>query len=234
VGDHPPSASGGAWTVIEYWIFYNYDSLHTWPVTQWHQADWEQVSVLVQRRGTSVRPAEMAFSEHCYGARLPAARVQWTGDGRSHPVVFVGQGSHANYPRPVSVPVRQLRCSLGVAPRYLGVAGLFFSPAIDGSRLEIPVAYLIGLRDAAGPRRPTSTPTLLPLHSANEIPSHVSYWGLDNNLSPLQIGRLRSSAGPPAPQRQGPWDQPFKSMFCNDRWLSEDPRAVSAWMCHSR
>jgi hypothetical protein len=229
--DQAPSASGGAWTVIEYWIFYNYDSLHTWAVTQWHQADWEQVSVLVQRRGKSVRPIEVGFSEHCYGASMPAARVEWN---RSHPVVFVARGSHANYPRPVSVPVRQLRCSLGVTPRYLGAAGLFFSPTIDGSRLEIPPAYLVGLRDVADARRPTTALKLPSLHNANELPSRVGYWGLDNNLSPLQIGRLRSSAGPPAPQRQGPWDQPFKSMFCNDRWLSEDPRAVSAWMCRSR
>jgi len=92
----------------------------------------------------------VAFSEHCYGAHLPPSLVHWAG---THPVVYVGRGSHANYPRPVSLPVRQLRCSLGLTPRYLGVAGLFYSPAIDGSRIEIPLAYLIGLHDTADGRR---------------------------------------------------------------------------------
>jgi hypothetical protein len=181
-----------------------------------------------------VRPVEVAFSEHCYGARAPAERVQWI--NQSHPVVFVARGSHANYPRSVNVPVRQLRCSLGVTPRYLGVAGLFFSPAVDGSRLEIPVAYLIGLRDDANGARPESTLKLLPFDTATDIQSFAGHWGLDNNLSPLQIGRLRSSAGPPAPQLQGPSRTPFDSMLCSGRWLSTRavPRSETSWTCASR
>lgn len=231
--DRSASAAAGTWTLIEYWIFYNYDSLHTWAVTQWHQSDWEQVSVLVQRRGSSVQPVEVAFSEHCYGAVVPAERVRWT--NRSHPVVFVARGSHANYPRPVSVPVRQLRCSLGVTPRYFGVAGLFFSPAVDGSRLEIPVAYLIWLRDNADGARPESTLKLLSLDTAHDIQSFDGRWGLDNNLSPLQIGRLRSAAGPPAPQQRGAWQTPFSSMLCSGHWLSTRavPRSETAWTCPS-
>jgi hypothetical protein len=37
----------------------------------------------------------VAFSEHCYGAVVPAAKVQWQG---THPVSYVALGSHANYP----------------------------------------------------------------------------------------------------------------------------------------
>ena len=28
--------------MIEYWIFYNYDSLTAGLINQWHQSDWEQ------------------------------------------------------------------------------------------------------------------------------------------------------------------------------------------------
>jgi hypothetical protein len=229
--DRSPSAAGGSWTLIQYWVFYNYDSLHTWAITQWHQSDWEQVSVLVHRDGLVVRPVEVAFSEHCYGVRLPAQRVRWTGG--SHPVVFVALGSHANYPRPVSVPVRQLRCGLGVTPRYLGVAGLFYSPALDGTRLEIPVAYLAGLRDQADGRRPTPPLRLVRLDTAGDVISFDGNWGLDNNLSPFGIVRLRSSAGPPAPQTQGPWSTPFTSMLCNARWIGAPAlgRRQTAWIC---
>jgi hypothetical protein len=230
--DQLPSAAG-AWTLIQYWIFYNYDSLQTWAVNQWHQSDWEQVSVLVRRRGNIVRPVEVAFSEHCYGARVPAERVRWSAG--SHPVVYVGRGSHANYPRPISVPVRQLRCSLGLTPRYLGIAGLFFSPAVDGSRLEIPLAYLAGLRDHANGARPVPPPKLVALDTARAINSFRGYWGLDNNLSPFGILRLRASAGPPAPQTQGSWITPFRSMLCNGRWLRAPAvrRSEIAWVCQS-
>jgi hypothetical protein len=232
--DHSPPSTSDPWTLIEYWVFYDYDSLETSAVTQWHQADWEQVSVLVRRYGNVARPVEVAFSQHCYGARVPAERVRWT-DG-SHPVVYVARGSHANYPRPISVPVRQLRCSLGVTPRYLGVAGLFFSSAVDGSRLEIPFSYLTGLRDDADGTRPLPPLPLVPLRTAHDILSFNGSWGLDNNLSPLGIGRLRSSAGPPAPQHQGTWTTPFRSMLCSDRWLSTGavPRSETAWSCASR
>jgi hypothetical protein len=209
-------APGGA--LVQYWIFYDYDSLDTPVITQWHQSDWEQVSVLVARSGSTVRPAEVAYSEHCYGSRLPADRVRWAGG--THPVVYVADGSHANYPRPVDVPVRQLRCSLGLTPRYLGVAGLFYSPAVDGSRLEIPFGYASGLRDhtTAGP--PGAPLPLLALSAAPEITGFAGHWGLDNDLSPLGIGRLASSAGPPAPQTQDAWVHPFAAMLCSERWLS--------------
>jgi hypothetical protein len=136
----------------------------------------------------------------------------------------------------VSVPVRQLRCSLGVTPRYLGVAGLFYSPALDGSRLEIPVAYLAGLRDQADRARRAPLLRLVRLDTAHAIVSFDGNWGLDNNLSPFGIGRLRSSAGPPAPQTQDPWKTPFNSMLCSGSWLTTEaaPRSEPAWICGSR
>jgi hypothetical protein len=222
--------AGVSWKLIQYWIFYNYDSLQAGAITQWHQADWEQVSVLVRRDGTSVRPAEVAFSEHCYGARLPAERIEWA-DG-SHPVVFVGNGSHANYPRPVSVPVRELRCSLGLTPRYFGVAGLFFVPAFDGTSLEIPVAYLLGLRDHATRGRPSPALRLVSLPGTPAGSSSPRFWGPDNNISFLGSGAVQTGAGPPAPARQGPWKEPFPNMLCNDSWLNAAPRDRSEiWIC---
>jgi hypothetical protein len=225
--DHRPAVPAGSWTVIQYWVFYNYDSLDTASITQWHQSDWEQVSVLVRRRGSTVRPVEVAFSEHCYGALLPAERVIWSG---SHPVAYVGLGSHAHYPRPVSVPVRQLRCSLAMTPRYFGVAGLFFSPALDGSRLEIPVAYLGGLRDQTSRIRPTPPLGLVAMDAVPAIASFKGAWGLNNNLSLFGSSPVAESAGPPAPQTQGPWSYPFSKMLCNGDWLSAP--GIPRWVCH--
>lgn len=225
--DHRPAAPPGSWTLIQYWVFYNYDSLDTASITQWHQSDWEQVSVLVMRRGNAVRPVAVAFSEHCYGAILPASRVRWF--GYSHPVAYVGLGSHAHYPRRISVPVRQLRCSLALTPRYFGVAGLFFSPAVDGSRLEIPVAYVSGLRDHTSRIQPLPLPKLVPMGSVPAISSFKGAWGLDNNLRLFGLWTQATSAGPPAPPTQGPWTHPFLKMLCNNHWL-EAP-GVPRWVC---
>jgi hypothetical protein len=229
-----PRVPSGSWKLIEYWLFYNYDSLHAGVVTQWHQGDWEQVSVLVRRTGTSVRPVEVAFSEHCYGARLPAERVEWA--EVSHPVVFVANGSHANYPRPVSVPVRQLRCSLGLTPRYFGVAGLFFAPAFDGTSLELPLEYVGGVRDRATNERSLPALPLVSLLATPAVAGFKGYWGLDNNLTFFGIGRARTGAGPPAPPNQGPWIQPFSKLLCSDSWLHPRPRRRSetSWVCRVR
>jgi hypothetical protein len=229
-GREVPNTPGLSWKVIQYWIFYNYDSLGAGLVTQWHQADWEQMSVLLRRTDNVVRPVEVAFSEHCYGARLPAERVRWEG---THPVSYVGKGSHANYPRPVSLPVRELRCSLGLMPRYFGVAGLFFEPGFDGTSLELPLAYLIGLRDHAERARPVPPLPLLRLAGTPAVNGFKGAWGRDNNLAFLAFGPLATGAGPPAPEVQGPWERPFPTMFCSDSWLSTAPDEGSAtsWVC---
>jgi hypothetical protein len=226
-GDTPPRAGSPPWTLIQYWVFYNYDALKTHAVDQWHQGDWEQVTVLLERHGRTVTPVEVAYSAHCYGARLPANRVRWA--DRSHPVVYVALGSHANYPRGVNVPVRQVRCGLGVSPRYLGVAGLFFAPAFDGTRVEIPLDYIAGLRDeAAGNQLPARQP-LADMDATPAIASFRGFWGLDNNLSPAHLWRHRSGAGPPAPQVQDGALKPFRKMFCNDRWIGV--RGLPRWVC---
>ena len=215
------AAAGESWRLIQYWIFYNYDSLDAGAVTQWHQSDWEQVSVLVQRGGSAITPREVAFSEHCYGAVLPAARVRWDG---THPKVYVGTGSHANYPRPVSVPVREVRCFLGVQPRYFGVASLFLSPAFDGASIELPLMYVLGLRDHTAKGRPLPPLPLVSIASTSRIATFAGYWGVDNNITVGASPRVRSGAGPPAPPNQAPWNNPFCAMLLSSSWLSPGHR----------
>ena len=210
------------WTVIQYWIFYNYDSLNAGIITQWHESDWEQVSVLVERDGTAVRPVEVAYSEHCYGAIVPAGRVAWSG---SHPISYSGRGSHGNYPTQSDLPIRELHCLTPTEPRYLGVAGLFFDPTLDGSASELPLAYVIGLRDSTGRTRTVSQPELIPAKTTG----WNGYWGVDNNLTVLW-GRLHTGNGPASPQNQNPWKQPFKAMYCAPTWLHVTSKTTH-WVC---
>lgn len=226
--DHP-AQSGHDWAVIEYWIFYNYDSLHAGLVKQWHQSDWEQVSVLLDRTPVTVHPVEVAFSEHCYGTIRPATRVSWNG---SHPVSFVGLGSHANYPTHNDLPIRNLQCLTRQSPRYLGAAGLFFNPVVAGWSLELPAAYLIGLRDHTNRTRPIADVQPIPQKSTPDIWLFHGYWGVDNNLR-VEVGGLPTGAGPASPQDQNPSVYPFKDMFCNSSWLKLAPTPATAWVCPS-
>ena len=224
--DHP-ARSGHDWAVIEYWIFYNYDSLSAGLITQWHQSDWEQVSVLLERKGTTVYPVEVAFSEHCYGVAALATEVSWSG---SHPVSFVALGSHGNYPTQTDVPIRQLQCLTRQTPRYLGAAGLFFNPWIAGWSLELPIAYLIGLRDQTGKARTIADVQPISQKATPSIWSFHGYWGVDNNLR-VAAGGLPTGAGPESPQDQNPSRKPFQDMLCSPTWLKTSPTRATDWAC---
>jgi hypothetical protein len=222
-----PAQPGHHWAVIEYWVFYNYDSLQAGLVKQWHQSDWEQVSVLLERTGLTVHPVEVAFSEHCYGTVRPATKVSWNG---SHPASFVGLGSHANYPTQNDLPIRNLQCLTRQTPRYLGAAGLFFNPVVAGWSLELPIAYLIGLRDQTNRTRPITDVQPISQQSTPDISQFHGFWGVDNNLR-VEVGGLPTGAGPESPQDQNPALDPFSNMFCNSSWLKLSPTPATAWVC---
>src|SRR5207253_8597684 len=71
---------------VEYWFLYVFNGFENW-----HEADWEQVTVLFDKKQ---QPLRAFYSEHGKGEvqRWAAAKP----DG-NHLVVFVARGSHANY-----------------------------------------------------------------------------------------------------------------------------------------
>jgi hypothetical protein len=216
-----PSILARGWVLLQYWFFYNYDSLEMPVVSQWHQSDWEQVSVALAIRRGAATPVEVAFSEHCIGTVLPWSLVE-IGRGSTHPLVFVAQGSHANYPRPIDAPVRQLICSLGIKPpRYLGVGDLFFESSLRGAAAEVPVDYILGIRDETGETAPPTAYRLQPFSRTDAVETFHGEWGLDDNLTLFGIGL---SGGPAArsPSDQPPWKHPGQSMLCNSNWFSPD------------
>jgi hypothetical protein len=91
------------YVVIQYWLAYFYND---W--ANIHQMDWEQVSVYVhlskKAHVTQAQARECAFSAHFGGIFSPWNEVSYQvslGDHvGDHPVVYVAQGSHANYPKP--------------------------------------------------------------------------------------------------------------------------------------
>jgi hypothetical protein len=92
-------------TVLQYWLFY-YDNPLLLPPTpfgvfwQSHEGDWEVVNIILDADG---EPLEAAYSQHCSGQRRAWADVEKR-DG-THPVAYVGLGSHANFFAPGAGPL---------------------------------------------------------------------------------------------------------------------------------
>jgi hypothetical protein len=181
--------------IIQYWFFYNFDSLTSLShnlFAQWHQSDWEQVTVGLITRASGLTPAFVGFSEHCTGTSLPWNHVSTLAG--THPIVYVALGSHANYPQEVRAPIRQLSCSLGSSPSaWLGAGALFFDSALHGSDLEVPFDYALGVRDRTGAKtQPRFALTPLPSTSVQQFHGR---WGRDNNL--VVKGSSPSRSGSP-------------------------------------
>ena len=77
----------GLSTVIQYWLFYAYNN---GPLND-HQGDIEVVEVFIGLSGT---PRTLLCSQHFAGENAAWGDVEKEG---THPVVYVAQGSHANY-----------------------------------------------------------------------------------------------------------------------------------------
>ena len=85
---------------IEYWFLYIYND---WKST--HEGDWEVANVFLRQSeaGDEYEPVACAYSAHHGGYRSAWSHVEKANDRGEHddrgehPVVYVAQGSHANY-----------------------------------------------------------------------------------------------------------------------------------------
>jgi hypothetical protein len=141
---HGPSTLYGRYeviagsTVLQYWLFYEHN-VWTLPgpffgaAWQAHEGDWEVVQVVLDDKRT---PVEAAYSQHCAGQRRAWETVPKL-SGTSHPIVFVGRGSHANFFTPglhpiarscVPAPALRLFDAAGITPVDVNVPGVVLGP----------------------------------------------------------------------------------------------------------
>ena len=97
---------------VQYWFLYLFNNLRQ---GNWHESDWEQVTVYVEGE-----PRRVRYSSHNGGhGRDWATLVPETagrpfpGRSETHPIVYVAKGSHANYfgPELVDVPECRNECA---------------------------------------------------------------------------------------------------------------------------
>jgi hypothetical protein len=79
--------NSGQYKVIQYWFLYAYNN---GPLNN-HQGDWEVIQIFLDSSGN---PEKALYSQHGSGENAPWADVEKQGN---HPIVYVAQGSHANY-----------------------------------------------------------------------------------------------------------------------------------------
>jgi hypothetical protein len=101
---------GGA-TVIQYWLFYAYNNGHL----NDHQGDWEVIQVFLD---SSANPTDVLLSQHGNGENAVWNDVEKL---QNHPVIYVAEGSHANY-------FRSYQGKIGVENDVVGNDGKTISP----------------------------------------------------------------------------------------------------------
>lgn len=216
-GEIPPEEPPGAFAergpyrdplelLIQYWYFYPYNEWRT-PVfagllVQRHEADWEAVTIGF---GPDRRPLFVANSAHCSGSWLPWGEVEASTrlpGPRTHPLVAVAEGSHANYP-----DAEEKR-----SPDWASCAG---APA----GVTTAVSYASNIRDETGfgwlwyPPADgwiRATPTEPPM-------SFPGTWGADDRttLRNFVTHELHEGKAPKTPSLQPLWQEPVTAIFCS-------------------
>lgn len=215
--------------LVQYWVFYRYDDWTAWWLNgfrQWHEADWEMVSVGLGDDG----PLFAAFSGHCGGqwrtwdklggldaVRDEAGRLVVDDDLPTghHVLGFVALGSHAMYPDAgphapdwKSCAAEDLPVTVDIStwgPTY--AAGLRESIKLGGSVED----------NIVGP----------PLEMVDEDTPWMRFrgrWGAADHFRALWSGgdcpdgsaSEGCGKGPDTPALKESWRTPLRAIFCNE------------------
>ncbi|MBV9535502.1 MAG: hypothetical protein JO321_08845 [Solirubrobacterales bacterium] len=192
----------GGYVCLQYWFFY---AMNDWRSTfggiNDHEADWEMVTVYLAERGDRPpRPSWVAFSSHDYhGDDLrrrwddPELRREGT-----HPVLFVGAGSHSGAFIPgdyvVSVDPVPLRRMLGVMRKLRRLLAPWRHYTGEPGGLGIPfVDYARGDGVAIGPGHERAWSPAVIDDETPWVRDYRGLWGLDTRD---RFGGERAPSGP--------------------------------------
>jgi len=82
--------------VLQYWFFYAFnDWASSYGGVNDHEADWENVTLFLKLGDDGLAPQYAAYSWHNWRETRPWGEVELAGG--THPVVYVGRGSHASF-----------------------------------------------------------------------------------------------------------------------------------------
>jgi hypothetical protein len=204
-------------TLIQYWLFYRYDSFRAVTagglVEQQHPGDWESVMIGLGKD----HPLFAAYTAHCGGNWYPWEDVQAlvapsdkrlprdTFGKRTHPLVFVAQGSHANYVGGWN----------GRPPDWGSCRG------VDHKRVDA-VTYAVNVHDLTGDAWRQIPEEIVDISKGQKPMSFPGRWGRYDitSLRGLFAPRtLNVGDGPKTPSLNDRlWNYPTWTIFCEPRW----------------
>ncbi|HYP56264.1 MAG TPA: hypothetical protein VEQ41_08210, partial [Solirubrobacterales bacterium] len=198
-------------TLIQYWLFYPYNEWRT-PVfagelVQRHEGDWEAVTIGLDERR---EPLFLADSAHCHGTWVRWEETEATTrlpGPRTHPIVAVARGSHANYQDPDEKRSPDwTSCANGPA----GVAKA--------------ISYASNIRDETEFGWLWHPPPRgwLPADEGRSPMSFPGRWGAEDRmaLKNFRTTDLHEGDAPRTPTFQALWRDPVRTIFCG----SYEPR----------
>jgi hypothetical protein len=162
-------ANTGTYKVIQYWFLYVYNN---GPLNN-HQADWEVIEIFLDNSG---QPIKALYSQHGAGENTEWVNVEKDGN---HPIVYVAQGSHANY-------FRSYQGKIGMENDIVGNDG----KTITSSELQLVILSESGSQPAE--------------QSWLDFAGRWGYWGTDQEVILGMAGPL----GPVYNQDGIRWEQP--------------------------
>jgi hypothetical protein len=206
-------------TVLQYWLFYYHNPLllPTTPVgTFWqsHEGDWESVHVILD---DNEQPTEAAYSQHCSGQRKAWEDVEKRPAGSTHPVAYVGLGSHASFFAPGAGPLGAVPIDLACVPPPV-VAAL---PALPFLQVVDQVVDGSALGAVAGPPGTGAAPATI--HRIDGAPwsRFNGFWGESEYFfTPIALGPV--PGGVPIPSGVAPATPPLQT----GKWTAQ---AIFGW-----
>jgi hypothetical protein len=191
--------------VLQYWYFY-YDNLYSYThvagdfIWQSHEGDWEVVNIVL--RSSDDAPLYVGYSHHCSGERRTWSKVQrWRG---SHPIVYVGSGSHANYLTPGTHQIDTACLPSGAAA------------VLQANGLALPVDYADGETGSGPAALGADVTSIRPINGGPSWVSFPGFWGeLQYFKAPAPVGTVAVGTSPVGPAQHGVWADPLGTLA---RW----------------
>jgi hypothetical protein len=183
--------------VLQYWYFY-YDNTYSYRyppsdfIWQAHEGDWEVVNVVLSDEG---EPLLVGYSQHCLGERRDWQQTPRWDD--THPIVYVGVGSHANFFSPGVHPIN-LSCLPPAAIQF------FLS---QGLPLPADVA------SAGAPQAGQDVTRIA--HVDDDVPNWIAFpgfWGELEYFHAPGIGTLPFGTSPIGPAYHAVWQDPLATL----------------------
>ncbi|HEY2715998.1 MAG TPA: hypothetical protein VGI73_07245 [Solirubrobacterales bacterium] len=207
--------------LLQYWYFYRYDEWETHvfagKLVQRHEGDWEAVTIGL----SDSEPLFVAYSAHCAGTWVPWEEAELSDrlGGRTHPLVAVAEGSHANYPR-----ADQKR-----SPDWAGCQG---APAGTTTLLS----YASNIRDKTeyGWEWYPGEGGIHVVTEGEAPMAFPGYWGASESTKLYGFFKttdLGEGHGPETPSEQPLWRTPVTKIFCGNYSQPDLPGSASHDYC---